>query len=160
MRTWTSASKSLLATVAFVAALAPSSGCGQAAKTAVDSAAAKSAAEALAERYFEAARSQDWSAIDALYHPRFFESLPWETWSRVLPNVDRELGRLGTCSQDSWNVSKKVSTEFTGTVVSLGYTCQHERYAATVSFTIARASDEDAYSIYSQNFNSIGFLIE
>lgn len=134
--------------------------CGQAVNTAANSAAAKSQAEALADQYFAFARSEDWAGAEGLYHPRFFEAIPLETWRRILPNVDRELGKLQSCTQETWHVSKKAGTSFVGTIVTLNYKCQHERYESAVAFTIGRASDESEYRIYGQNFNSIGFLIE
>ncbi len=137
------------------------SGCGPgAAVSAVDSVAAKGKAENVADDYFRLAAEQDWAAIEALYHPRFFEAMPLETWLKILPNVEAELGPVVECSQQNWNVAKQVSTDFTGTVANLVYTCEHEKYDSTVSFTIVKPTGESEYRIIGQNFNSIGFLIE
>jgi hypothetical protein len=135
-------------------------GCDQAIGTAVSSAKARSDAERIANKYFELARARDWSGARSLYHEEFFKAMPWETWRKILPNVDAKLGPLQACTQNRWQVTRKASTTFTGTAVLLTYTCKHERYEATVSFTIARASGDREYSIYAQTFNSIGFLIE
>ena len=141
-------------------ALAILAGCGAAIQTTADAIATRDEAQKVAEEYFTLARSKDWDAMEALYTSEFFAAVPLETWRKILPNIDRELGSLGPCTQESWNVEKKFGTEFSGIIVNLAYRCEHERYPALVTFAIARAEGEKTFKILGQNFDSLGFLVE
>ena len=125
----------------------------------VDTINAKPEAEKLVDRYFDLFKSEKYDEIVGLYDERFWSSLPRETWLRILRNVRRKLGSLENCNLGSWNVTNHVGTE-SGTHVGLEYTCKHEKYPTEVSFRIFKPALGGDAGIHSQNYNSIGFLLE
>jgi hypothetical protein len=117
-------------------------------------------AKVLAEKFFEELKNSNYEAIYPLYHEDFWKVMPKETWSKILPNVNKELGILDKCELITWTQKTQASTDGTGNFVILQYNCKHEKYDSTITFTILKPLTGGQSSITHQNFNSIGFLIE
>ncbi|WKD51723.1 DUF3887 domain-containing protein [Microbulbifer spongiae] len=117
-------------------------------------------AKILAEKFFEEFKGGNYEAIYPLYNEKFWEVMPKKTWSKILPNVNNELGELKGCELATWNQKTQASTSGTGNFVALQYTCKHEKYDSTISFTVLKPLSGGQSTIIGQNFNSIGFLIE
>lgn len=116
--------------------------------------------KAVAEKFFSAFKAGHYEEIFALYSEDFWSTIPEETWAKILPNIREELGALETCELVNWNQRTQASTDGTGNYVVLQYSCEHEKYGSTMTFTTVKPLSGGETKIISQNFNSIGFLIE
>ena len=121
---------------------------------------AKPNAEALATAFFDGLKSGKSEQTLQSYDDRFWSAVSKQQWQQILGNIPTELGQLQSCSLQNWNQTTQVSTELSGTFVTLVYSCEHEKYNATVSFVVRVPLQGGAPKIISQNYNSIGFLLE
>ena len=134
-------------------------GCGPCAvETAVRGGIAKRDAQKVADAYFTCARERKYDACMTLYSPEFWKAIPKETWRKILPNVEAELGPLESCKLEHWQAGTFTGTSGSHAYADLTYACKHTNFEATVAF---RISDESGkHKIVTQNYNSIGFLVE
>ena len=121
---------------------------------------AKPNAEALATAYFDGLKSGKSEQTLQSYDDRFWGAVSKEQWLQIQRNIPAELGQLQSCSLQNWNQTTKVSTELSGTFVTLVYGCVHKKYNATVSFVVRVPLQGGDPKIMSQNYSSIGFLLE
>lgn len=121
---------------------------------------AKPNAEAIATAFFDGLKSGRTEHTLQSYDDRFWSAISKEQWIKILHNIPVELGALKSCSLQNWNQTTQVSTELSGTFVTLVYACEHQKYNATVSFVVRVPLQGGAPKIISQNYNSIGFLLE
>lgn len=121
---------------------------------------AKPDAEKLAARFFEYLKTSQFEKAMPLYDERFWTAIPQETWLKILKNIAVELGPLKDCTLSNWTQNTKAGTASSGTFVNLIYSCQHEKYDATVSFITQTPLEGGGTTIINQTYNSIGFLLE
>ena len=117
-------------------------------------------AKEVAKGFFDNFEPGKFEATHGLYSDEFWEVMPKETWSRLLPNVHSELGAIESCEIINWHQRTHAGTSGSGNFVTLSYGCKHEKYESTISFTIFKPLSGGESKIMSQNFNSIGLLLE
>ena len=117
-------------------------------------------AKKLANSFFEGFKKGNYNDLLSLYSDDFWKDMPKETWKKILPNVNYELGNIKECELISWNQKTQASTSGTGNFVTLQYTCKHEKYDSTITFSTKKPLSGGETVIVGQNFSSIGFLIE
>ena len=117
-------------------------------------------AQEVAKRYIQLFQAEDWTSLEELYSESFYQSMPLDTWRRVLPNVRDELGALQVCELATWQALETFTEEFRGTEISLHYQCTHTKHAASLSFVMRRPRGAEFFEIHGQTFNSLGLLLE
>lgn len=112
------------------------------------------------EKFIKGFQSNEYSSLDSLYADEFWQSIPKDTWSKILPNMKAELGNIERCELSQWNQSTAASTNRSGNYVTLQYHCEHEKYDSTMVFVVFKPLSGGDSKIITQNITSIGFLIE
>ena len=117
-------------------------------------------AKKLANKFISDFQQGEYDLILNSYGDDFWKETPKETWKKILPNINTELGNIESCELISWNQRTQASTNGTGNFVLLQYNCKHEKYESTLTFTVYKPLEGGDSKIVGQNISSIGFLIE
>jgi len=117
-------------------------------------------AKTLAKSFFSNFSPDKIDKLSPLYGEQFWEAMPKETCLQVMPNVYDELGAIERCDLTNWNQTTQANFSSSGNFVALVYSCKHEKYESTISFTILKPLTGGPAKIVGQNFSSLGLLLE
>ena len=94
-------------------------------------------AEAFAERYFAAMRSDDVAGALAFYSPKFFDGTPRDQWLATLRNLRERCGTPTSHSLTNWMVTDQVGAA-SGSTTTLTYDVKYASCRLSETLVVSR----------------------
>lgn len=92
-----------------------------------------------------------------LYSEEFFGETPEQEWLKSLKTVSERLGRLENHEILSWNVSRRVQSSGSGTLVKFSYKVKYSKFDAEETIILFKPRRTDRYLIVRHHIDSKGF---
>jgi len=121
---------------------------------------AKSEAEALASKYFEAVEKGSPEEALPLYGDLFYKATTKEEWLKILNKVREKLGPAKSHVLANWNVSVQANTSGSGSYVTLNYNVKYALYDAQENLVIFKPMSGGEVKILGHHINSKGLLLQ
>lgn len=118
----------------------------------------KQAAEAIANKLYQALAAGDTDSAIALYGPEFFGKITKEQWKQMLNALQEKLGKYQSHELKTWKYHTRAGTSGSRRVVTLEYRVQYAKHEAseTLSFFADSAGD---LRLVGHNIQSAGLLL-